>query len=116
MDIVTEGERGTRAARDPDTDNLNTYAAMTIPDVEVVRKAEEHGHPTPSEETSLSRASTQAGSGQADRLKEGPVKEGESAVASTEEMAGIARVESVGHVLSKSKKAIIVLALCVCYP
>ena len=112
---MTEEERRARAARDPGGDNSDTYSAMAIPDVEVVRKAEEHGHPASSEQaSSLSRASTQAGSGQVDEAKEGVTRGGEGAVAGTEGMTGIERVESVGHVLSKSKKTIIALALCVC--
>ena len=108
---ITEVERGARAAPEPDAGNSDTYSAVAIQDVEVVIKAEEHVYPAPSEETSsLSRASTRAESGQIDGVKEGGAREGEGAVA----MAGIARVESTGHVLSKSKKTIIALALCVC--
>jgi len=112
---MTEGERGVRGVRDPGGDNSDTYSAMAVPDVEVVRKAEEHGHPASSEEkSSLSRASTRTGSGRVDGWKEGVAGEGEGAIAGMEEMTGIEKVESAGHVLSKSKKTIIALALCVC--
>jgi len=52
-----------------------------------------------------------AARGHINRVEEGFAREGEGAVAGTE---GMPRIASVGDVLSKSKKTIIVLALCVC--
>lgn len=97
---------------------------MDIPDDKIVRKTEQgDGHPSqlPSEETSsLSSGATMAGSG-GDKVggeEEGVIgtqqgTEGGDA-AGTKGMPEITRVESEGHVLSKGKKTIIVLALCMC--
>lgn len=118
---MTDREGVPGAAPAPNTNeranmNSDSYLEMNIPDLEVVRKAEEGGNPPPEESPSVSSASTKAGSGSEaiEKDKEGAVDA--SAASGVEGMDKIARVESAGNVLTKSKKTIIVLALCVCGP